>query len=101
RKLGIGREVGPWRSRGEDARALGRIPRLLAVADEIDRALQPVPVDDDSDAIALDELADGSASECFGGDVPDAGPGGNAGEAGVGHVGEEIAGPQLVLSCRR
>ncbi len=95
-QVGIGREVGPGRPRREHARALLGAEHGLAVADQVDRALQAVPVHDDLDEVAVQHAADGTAGEGLRADVADARAGGHAGEAGVGEDGDLLA-PRQVL----
>src|SRR5262249_1396552 len=82
-KVGIGREVRSRRPLGELADPLDGVPFAVAVAHEADRALEPVAVDDDPDAVAFDDLADRASGQRLGRDVTDAGPGGHTGEARV------------------
>src|SRR5881628_316539 len=74
-QIGVGRQIGAWRSRREHARALVDPEVAIAVAHEIDRALQAIAVDDDLDQVAVQHLADGTARERFRTDVADAGAG--------------------------
>src|SRR5581483_7068971 len=56
-KIGIGREVGPGRAGGENARAFFRPEARCAVTDEVDAAFEPVAVNDDLDQVAVQHLA--------------------------------------------
>ena len=79
------------RSLGETACAFFRANDLLRIADEVDGAGEILSVDDDLDLVAVLKFADGATGERFGGDVPDAGAGGDAAEARVGEHGDVLA----------
>jgi hypothetical protein len=84
RKLRIGPEVGARSPRREHARALVGAERASAVADQIDRPLEPMTIDHDLDEIAVLDLADRAAGERLRAGVSDARSGRDAGEARVG-----------------
>src|SRR5439155_10141528 len=76
---GIGRQVVAQRARRQYARTFFR----ASIDDEVYRALQFDPVNDDLDLVAFLDLAQRSACQSFRRDVADAGAGGNAAEARV------------------
>ena len=98
-RFAIGREIGPRRPARQNPRAFLGAEVLLAVADEIDAALEAIPVDDDAHQIAVDEPADGPARQRLGADVADAGARRDAGEARVGHHRDVLAEAQRCLSA--
>src|SRR5262249_37405152 len=84
RDVGVGGKIGARQAGREHARALLRRERAAVFADEIDRALEPVAIDDDTDRVAVSNAADRPAGERLGADVADAGAGRNTGEARIG-----------------
>ena len=60
-------------------------PKLAPIGpDQVERALELDPIDDDPDQVAVADLADRAAGQGLGADVADAGAGRDAGEPGVG-----------------
>ena len=57
---------------------------------EVDRPFQAARVDHDAHEVAVAQPPDRPAGERLGGDVADAGPGGDAGEARIGHEGHAL-----------
>src|SRR5262245_30586768 len=57
--------------------------RASVFAHKVERAFQLVSVDHDADDVAVAELANGTARECLGSDMPDARAGAHTAEARV------------------
>src|SRR5437588_6845788 len=91
RQVGIRREIGARRAAGQGARAFVRAEELLAVADQVDAALEAIAVDDDLDDVALEHLADRPARERLGSHVTDTGARRDAREARVRQDGDLLA----------
>ncbi len=60
-------------------------------ADQIDRADQPIGIDNDANQIAVADFSDRAAGQRFGSDVADAGTGADAGKPCVGEHGDLAA----------
>ena len=79
--------------------ARARLPRgqyvsvhnLSGGVQQVDRTFQLYPVDDDLDGFAVPDLPDRASGQSLGGDMTDAGAGGNAAEPRVGDDGDVLA----------
>src|SRR4029079_7877535 len=70
----------------------GRDVRACRIrVDQVDRAVEAHAVDDDADAIAVAETADGAARQRFGADVADARSRRDAGKARIGQQRDSLA----------
>src|SRR5213592_3901030 len=92
----VGCKILARRAAGQATRPLFNAEKLLAFAHEIDRAFEPVAVDDDANAIAVAQFADGAARQGFGANVADAGARRDAREAGVGEESDVLAEAQVL-----
>ena len=79
------------RASGEFAGSFVRTELDALGTDQVHRAFEPDPVDDDPDQVAVADPADRSSRERLGADVADAGAGGDAREPGVGQDGDLLA----------
>ncbi len=95
----VGPQIGPWWPCRQDFRPLERRELPLLFANEVHVAAKPNPIDFDVDPVAVAQLTDRSAGECFRTNVPDTGPRTDTGESRVGNDGD-FAPPGEVLQRR-
>src|ERR1700761_5503518 len=62
-KRGMRPEIRAGSSRGQPARTFFRAERLLRIAHQVDGAGQLLPVDDNLNLVAVEELADGASGK--------------------------------------